>query len=405
MALRLYRRHVKNCSGEDCSCPIWIYGHTANGTLYPRQSTRTTDMRIAEATLARIERESLSDTRLGKTVESCVEAYLRSNGGLSENTLKRQRLYLKRFLSWCHASGIYHINELSMDAIQSYGDSLDMKPSSISIVISTARAFLRECYRREWLSYDLAGRMRPVPTTFEDPVPFSGDELSRIFSAVSNIGKRTRGFSSRPDALRLLFRVMLEAGLRISDALLFDPRKMQRGEFLWVYSFVPYKTRRKRGIVDAYIGDDLARELLGMEWMSDSHPFIYGGKPVSSMRWRVYQLMQSIGERVGVNNCHPHRFRHTFAVNCLLRGLTVEQVSRALGHASIAITEKHYAPWVKARRALLERAFAKSLNLGGGDQCLTPPNDARAVAEPSPNGTRVDPQLVGNISDTVVLLH
>src|SRR6266481_1947377 len=52
--------------------------------------------------------------------------------------------------------------------------------------------------------------------------------------------------------------------------------------------------------------------------------------------------------------CHPHMFRDTFAVELLLAGVTFDQVSLLLGHRSIKITEKHYAPFVKARQQQLE---------------------------------------------------
>jgi integrase len=41
---------------------------------------------------------------------------------------------------------------------------------------------------------------------------------------------------------------------------------------------------------------------------------------------------------------HPHMFRETFAVEMLLAGVPLEQVSILLGHKSVKITEKHYAP-------------------------------------------------------------
>jgi len=51
---------------------------------------------------------------------------------------------------------------------------------------------------------------------------------------------------------------------------------------------------------------------------------------------------------------HVHRFRDTFAVELLLAGVPLERVSMLLGHQSVRITEKHYAPWVHARQAQLE---------------------------------------------------
>ena len=60
---------------------------------------------------------------------------------------------------------------------------------------------------------------------------------------------------------------------------------------------------------------------------------------------------------------HAHRFRDTFAVELLLAGVPIERVSVLLGHQSVRITEKHYAPWVRSRQeqleADLERAWSR----------------------------------------------
>jgi integrase/recombinase XerD len=52
--------------------------------------------------------------------------------------------------------------------------------------------------------------------------------------------------------------------------------------------------------------------------------------------------------------------RDTFAVECLLAGVDITDVSILLGHGSIKITEKHYAPWVKARQEQLTASVRKS---------------------------------------------
>jgi len=56
----------------------------------------------------------------------------------------------------------------------------------------------------------------------------------------------------------------------------------------------------------------------------------------------------------GVPGGHAHRFRDTFAVELLLAGVPLERVSMLLGHKSVKVTEKHYAPWVAARQEQLE---------------------------------------------------
>jgi integrase/recombinase XerD len=54
--------------------------------------------------------------------------------------------------------------------------------------------------------------------------------------------------------------------------------------------------------------------------------------------------------------------RDTFAVEMLLAGVPLEQVSILLGHKSVKITEKHYAPWVKARQEQLAANVRKAWN-------------------------------------------
>src|SRR5689334_6684093 len=55
-----------------------------------------------------------------------------------------------------------------------------------------------------------------------------------------------------------------------------------------------------------------------------------------------------------------HRLRHTFAVSLLQKGVSIEIVSVFLAHSSIRVTERHYAPWVKARQEQLEAAVRKA---------------------------------------------
>jgi integrase/recombinase XerD len=54
--------------------------------------------------------------------------------------------------------------------------------------------------------------------------------------------------------------------------------------------------------------------------------------------------------------CHCHMFRDTFAVEMLMAGVPIDQVSNLLGHSSVRLTEKHYSLWVRARQDQLEKS-------------------------------------------------
>jgi len=58
--------------------------------------------------------------------------------------------------------------------------------------------------------------------------------------------------------------------------------------------------------------------------------------------------------------CFPHMLRDTFAIELLLKDVPIDQVALLLGHKSIKTTEKHYAPFVKARQEQLIASVQKA---------------------------------------------
>jgi len=56
----------------------------------------------------------------------------------------------------------------------------------------------------------------------------------------------------------------------------------------------------------------------------------------------------------GVPDAHAHCFRDSFAVELLLSGVPLERVSVLMGHFTVKITERHYAPWVRERQEQME---------------------------------------------------
>jgi integrase len=77
-----------------------------------------------------------------------------------------------------------------------------------------------------------------------------------------------------------------------------------------------------------------------------------GSKETLAGNWR--RTFRRLCEIAGVSGGHAHRFRDTLAVELLLEGVPMDRVSILLGHSSVKITERHYAPWVRSRQAQLE---------------------------------------------------
>jgi integrase len=63
---------------------------------------------------------------------------------------------------------------------------------------------------------------------------------------------------------------------------------------------------------------------------------------------KLYQMVRSWGEKAGVENVHPHRFRHYFACHWLGRGLSLFDVAKLLGDTH-SVVDKHYGKWTNGQ--------------------------------------------------------
>jgi integrase len=89
--------------------------------------------------------------------------------------------------------------------------------------------------------------------------------------------------------------------------------------------------------------------------------FIWSGSGKLESIVRSWQTrLRRLFKLANVQDGHAHRFRDAFAVELLLAGAPIERVSVLLGHQSVRISEKHYAPWVRARQEQLEADLARA---------------------------------------------
>jgi integrase/recombinase XerD len=164
--------------------------------------------------------------------------------------------------------------------------------------------------------------------------------------------------------LRILTLLMRWSGLAIRDAVTLERRRLNEHGELFLY-------RAKTGSpVYVPLPPDVAEALRNIPpgpspnpryffWSGNGSPKSVVGNWQRSFR-RLFKIADLRSDDGSSKRCHPHMFRDTFAVEMLLAGVPLEQVSMLLGHKSVKITEKHYAPWVKARQEQLAVNVRKS---------------------------------------------
>ena len=270
------------------------------------------------------------------TLDAAIESYLAEceRKGLRKSTLIGKRQAFKHLLGG--VSGITPIADISRADIRSFAASLAprMKPGSARAVLTHVRALLRFCVAEEWLERSpMAGVA--MPKDDRDPTqPLSRDEMRDLLRAADIPRDKT------------LLMLMRWSGLAIGDAVTLRADDIRHGAVI--------TRRRKTG---ALVAVPLPRQVEAAlaALPAPGGLWFWSGKsePVTAAKtWR--DRLKLVARKAGVEGFHPHRLRDTFAVELLLDGVSIEDVSRLLGHSTVTITEKYYAPWNRARLARLE---------------------------------------------------
>lgn len=163
-------------------------------------------------------------------------------------------------------------------------------------------------------------------------MPLSRLEMQRLFKSAAPYQKE-----------RALLLLMRYSGLAIRDAT-----TLEQGAIAG--SLLTLRRAKSNELVLCSLPDPVFTQLNAVANPRRKHFFWSGeSQPETVARyWR--SRLQRIAQLAGVEDFRTHRLRDTFAVELLLAGVSIEDVSTLLGHRSVRVTERHYAPWNSARR-------------------------------------------------------
>jgi integrase/recombinase XerD len=384
----VYVRHAAACTTNEpywkrCKCPKWLYIN-CDGQRSQR-SAKTRSWERAEEERRKLEREfeakqdgrentvhSGKETNVSLTnvsLETAVDRFLASKRkqNLADSTVSKLNAIFKRqLLDWTKREDISLVAEIQVCDLENFRETWVDGPLARKKKQERLIGFFYYCQRLGWIQSNpavLLGRIKveEKPTDY-----FPKPEFDQIIDATYVYNPKAWNTEPRNQATRVrtLILLMRWSGLAIGDAVGLERSRLNSKNELMLY-------RAKTGHpVYVPLPQHVSEALRNIPPGPRSNPRYFfwsgNGKLRSSVGdWqrsmrRVFELADIRLDDRTPKRCHPHMFRDTFAVECLLAGVPLEQVSMLLGHKSIKITEKHYAPWVKARQEQLTTNVQKS---------------------------------------------
>lgn len=170
-------------------------------------------------------------------------------------------------------------------------------------------------------------------TTRSDRI-LTEEDQPKLLAALNTLRKDARGrmVSPHPRYTRFLL-FMLETGLRIDELL--NTHFRDGGDYVHVNG----KFSKERDVPLTCA----ARRLLDEQWADPDRPKTAKGRPWWQCDQRFRTVLKVAAKRAGIPHLSPHDLRHTFGHRYLVRGGDIYDLSKILGHASVAVTERHYA--------------------------------------------------------------
>jgi integrase/recombinase XerD len=383
----LWRRHKTSCAAAAecrcrkeqkrechcCRCPIWADGYFGASRI--RKSLDTGDWSKAQRSAEDIQAswEKSGSPAFSKRepvlIETACEDFLanaRARGLREDSTVYKYRLLFAQLKAFARDKGLRFLTELDLPGLRKFRACWTNENFSAQKKLESLRTFFRFAQSNGWIAENAAVKLESPKTRRPQVLPFTREEMVRIFSACDaygdNYGKTGQENSRRLRALVLLLRY---SGLRIGDVVSLPRERIAHGK-LFLY------TAKTGTPVQCPLPDAVIQSLDAVRGTSENYFFWTGGSKLKSAVGDWQRSLKKLFVLAGVSGGHPHRFRHTFAVELLLAGVPIERVSVLLGHSSTRITEKHYSAWVRARQEQLEADVRQSWALESGLLSLQP---------------------------------
>lgn len=275
--------------------------------------------------------------------------------------------YLKRAtIKGLRPKTIEHYKEILARALETMGKPIrDITSTDISLYLAYLKnmrnasprymdgvrvimnGFFSWCAKSRIIDYNPVDAVDKIKYVKKKVRPFSEEEMEKLRRAC----EKTK-FSVRN---RALLETLYSSGLRCDELiqLNIDDIDIEKHE-----GFVRDGKGGKQG---DFMFSDVAGLYLKqyLESRTDKDPALFLSK--NNQRFRddtsVEHVLSQLGDIAGVRGVRPHRLRHTFIQRCIDKGMSIQDVMKAVRHASISTTEEYYIANMRRTKEEYGRVF------------------------------------------------
>ena len=289
--------------------------------------------------------------------------------GYTKKTMKNKHQEYKQLKEYLQKKrAITHLEQVTHHDLKAYvrqKQIAGLKPQSIVSTAKQVIAFFNWCVKEEYLQENPMDKVTLPKVPKKLVEGFTPDEVQRMIDVWSN-----------KDYLecrnKAIIAMMADCGLRsmeirglltknVKDTTILVHGKGNKDRVVFISPMlkkilIKYERLKK---------DYFKGKIMG----SDKYFLSYQGYGLSHVG--IYNLVKEAGKRAGVEDAHPHKFRHFYSVQSITSGnLDVYSLSQLLGHSDISVTQ-NYLRSLNTKQ-LMEKANASSplMNMvkGGGNK-------------------------------------
>jgi site-specific recombinase XerD len=276
------------------------------------------------------------------------------------STIRKYKTVLGRLLSFCSDRGLLYVNQISLEDLMDFRDSWPTGARATANNINRLRSFYSFCLQLKWVEENLAKKMDCPEGGDVQAQPWEPEEFDAIVRTAEELPLNSQQAATNEE-LAALILVMRHTGLRISDTCLLTRDRVPADGVVRLRMEKKKNRKGARSWVTTWLPPEVYDRLLRLPLKQDKYFFCHGSTRVETTtdlwRRRINAVLVAAGLKTAEDKGESsHRFRHTFAVELLKDGESIENVSKLLGHKNIKTTEDAYTAWVPARQQSLIEA-------------------------------------------------